>query len=148
MWGHYGGKYKGFCCEYSTKLMPFSNAKPVRYSHEIPKTSVVPFLIDQNLDNAQDFFSIKSESWAYEQEWRIFHQQVGTLYNYEAKALTGIYFGPEATEEAVEIVALILRGQNQSVRLYRGKRSQNEYKVVFDEFQYLTYLEAKDRGLR
>lgn len=148
MWGHYAGKYKGFCCEFSTELMPFSDAKPVRYTQEIPKTSVIPYLTGQGLSAVEDIFSVKSASWSYEQEWRVFHEKAGTLYHYEAAALTGVYFGPETSQEAIEIIALVLRGQNPSVRLFKGERSENEYKVVFSEFKYLTLLEAKELGLR
>jgi hypothetical protein len=148
MWGHYGGKYKGFCLEFSTAFMPFSNAKPVQYSERISQASVVPYLVGDEVDAVQDLFSVKSASWAYEKEWRIFHEMTGTLYHYEARALTAVYFGPEASEEALEIVALILRGQNSDVKLYKGERSQTEYKVIFNEFKYFTYLEAKALGLR
>jgi hypothetical protein len=148
MWGHYGGKYKGFCLEFSTELAPFSNAKPIYYSERIPQASVIPFLNGGEVDAVQDFFSVKSASWAYEKEWRIFHEKVGTLYHYEARALTAVYFGPEVSEEALEIIALVLRGQNPDVKLYKGERSQTEYKVIFNEFKYFTYLEAKELGVR
>jgi len=151
MWGHYGGKYKGFCLEFSTDHMPFSNAKPVKYVDRVPKTSALPFLTESwpdEADKAAHFFLIKSKSWKYEKEWRIVHNDVGTLYRYDAKALTGVYLGPEITNEALEIIALILQGQNPNVKLFRGKRSKSEFKVDFTEFGYLTHLEAKSRGLR
>lgn len=151
MWGHYGGKYKGFCLEFSTDHMPFSNAKPVKYVDRVPKTSALPFLTESwpdEADKAAHFFLIKSKSWKYEKEWRIVHKDVGTRYHYEPNALTGVYFGPEIPNEALEIIALILRGQNPHVKLFRCERSKSEFKVDFTEIGYLTHLEAKNRGLR
>jgi Protein of unknown function (DUF2971) len=148
MWGHYGGKYKGLCLEFSTAFEPFSKARPVSYCGRIPQVSVIPYLIEGAHDPVDDLFCMKSASWAYEREWRVFHKQLGTLYHYDAGALTGVYFGPEASDEAVEIVALILRGQNPGVRLHKGERSRAEYKVSFSEFKYFTYLEAKNMGQR
>ncbi len=148
MWGHYGGKYKGFCLEFSTDYLPFAKAKPVIYVNQVPHTSVTSFLTGSEMDAVTELFYIKSASWSYEKEWRIVHKNVGTLYQYEAKALIAVYFGPEVSEEALEIIALILRGQNSSVKLFRGERSKSDFNVIFNEFGYLTHLEAKDLGLR
>lgn len=146
MWGHYGGKYKGYCLEFSTEEEPFLKARAVEYSDCIPSTSVVPFMLDTtvetNIDAATDFYCVKSSSWAYEREWRVVHAVAGTLFHYKAQALTGVYFGPEMTNEARDIICLILRGQNSDVRLYRGQRSITEFKVVFEEFKYLAHLET------
>ncbi len=147
MWAHYSGKYKGYCLEFSTQFAPFSNAKQVEYHKEIPETSVAPFLLDQQLDKAVDFFCVKPQSWAYEREWRVFHQHAGTRYHYEANALTGVYFGPEISDEALEIICLILRGQNSSVKFWSSRRSKTEFKVEFEEFNYINHLEAKRLGL-
>lgn len=149
MWGHYGGKYKGFCLEFSTAYLPFSKANPVRYVNRVPDVSVTPFLTGSQLDAvkaAKDLYLIKSASWFYEKEWRIVHKEVGTFYHYEAQALTGVYLGPEIKREALEIIALIFRGQNQSVKLYRGDRSTSDFKVDFTEIEYLKHLEVKDLG--
>lgn len=149
MWAHYGGSYKGFCLEFSTEFLPFSAAKKVSYHEKIPETLITPFLAETNpnLDLVADFFCIKPSSWSYEYEWRIIHQQKNTLYHYEANALTGVYFGPEISEEALEIICLILRGQNKFVKFWQGKRSETEFKVEFTEFNYMSHLEAKDLGL-
>lgn len=148
MWAHYGGKYKGFCLEFSTEFEPFSKAKRVQYHEKIPEASVLPFLLSNNVDGALDFFCIKPNSWSYEKEWRVFHKEAGTLYHYEAQALTGVYFGPEISDEALEIICLILKGQNPYVKMWRGKRSLTEFKIDFTDFSYLTHLEAKELGLR
>lgn len=147
MWGHYGGRYKGFVLEFSTQHEPFNRAEKVEYVETVPKANITPYLIGAEMEAAKDIFRIKSSAWSYEKEWRIFHQTVGTLYYYEPSTLTGIYFGPESTEESIEIIALIIRGQNPNVKLYRGKRSRTEFQIIFDEFQYISHIEAKNLGL-
>ncbi len=89
---------------------------------------------------------MKPASWSYEKEWRVIHEKVGTVYHYEAEALTGIYFGPEISEEALEIICLILKGQNPGVKFWRSFRSKTDFKVEFEEVNYLSHLEAKDLG--
>lgn len=93
-------------------------------------------------------FCTKSDSWSYECEWRALHNQVGTSYGYVAGALTGVYFGPDIESEMMEIVCLILKGQNDNFALYEGQRSTAEFKVGFRKFTYTDYLTAKKMGLR
>jgi hypothetical protein len=47
----------------------------------------------------------------------------------------------------LEIVCLILRGQNETVKFYKGTRSTTEFKVLFKEFSYTSHIEAKKKGL-
>ena len=109
--------------------------------------SVVSFLLPQIGDSISDFFCIKSKSWSYEQEWRVIHGRAGTLYCYESKALTGVYFGPEISIESLEIICLILRGHDERVKARRVFRSKSEFKGEFEEFNHHSYLEAKSLGL-
>jgi len=45
-------------------------------------------------------------------------------------------------------VCLVLAGQNENVRFYKGSRSTSEFRVLFEEFTYTSYLQAKKLGLR
>lgn len=152
MWSHYGGRYKGLCLEFDTAFEPFTKAMPVAYSDKLPTVNPVQVLMD-NSDKSADtlvtaLLSTKSASWTYEREWRAFHKNAGTVFTYEADALKAVYFGPDISPEALEIVCLLLAGQNSTVRLFRGQRSTTEFKVDFASFTYTPYLEAKRLGLR
>jgi hypothetical protein len=145
MWAHYGGTYRGFCLEFDTAY--FSNIQKVRYSKKMPAFDPIPLLNTiPDTDNFMSIFSSKSPSWKYEKEWRIFHAKVGTSYCYPDQALTGVYFGPEISTAALEIICLILQGQNATVKFWRGTRSKKEFKVDFEQFNYLSYLQAKKSG--
>ena len=148
MWAHYGGKYEGFCLEFDTRYEPFNNARKVKYSYSIPKINPLPCIINDDVEQFLDLFCLKSKSWEYEKEWRILHKAAGTPFTYPSEALTGIYFGPDIEPECLEIAALILGGQNPSVKLYQGKRSSEYFKVEFEEVHYTPYIVAKKMGLR
>lgn len=148
MWSHYGGTYKGVCLEFDTNTGPFEKISPVRYSQSLPNLNVSEILLGHDLEQVWQLFCTKSESWSYEREWRAIHEVAGTQYIYPSEALTGVYFGPDIDNELLEIVCLILGGQNETVRYYKGERSATEFRVEFKEFTYTPYLQAKKQGLR
>jgi len=147
MWSHYGGHYKGFCLEFSTKFEPFEKLRKVTYRKDIPSVDIAPILLTDNDDQILDLFFTKSEAWSYEAEWRVVHNVVGTRYTYPEECLTGVYFGPDISDESMEIICLILGGQNEIVSFWRGHRSKTEFSVLFEKFTYTSYLEAKRKGL-
>ena len=143
MWSHYGGKYKGFCLEFDTAHQPFEKMRKVSYSKKMPHIDVATLVLKEDFEAIMDLFSTKSTSWAYEREWRVLHAEAGTPYHYPAECLTGIYFGPEISSEALEIICLVLQGQNPHVKFWKGLRSKTEFKVQFEEFAYTPYLKAR-----
>jgi len=147
MWAHYG-EYKGFCLEFNTARDPFTKLRQVRYVNAIPQFDIVDCIVDRNYDKLlEDLYCTKSISWEYEKEWRAIHSEADTLFTYEADALRAIYFGPVIERQALEIVCLIIQGQNPNVQFFEGKRSETEFKVEFNNFTYTSYTEAKHKGL-
>ena len=144
MWSHYGGKYRGICLEFNTQLPPFEKVKQVQYVETLPQLDVAEILLEAGtFDHIRDLYCTKSKSWSYESEWRAIHQVAGTEYIYPTQALTAVYFGPDIDKKSLEIVCLILKGQNESVRLFQGMRSTSKFRVEFNEFNYVSYVEAK-----
>lgn len=148
MWSHYGGSYKGFCLEFSTELEPFTHLRKVKYSELMPRINAIEALMSDDFDQLIDLFLTKSKSWAYEKEWRCIHHVVGTNYKYETKALKGVYFGPDIEEDSLEIICLILKGQNPNVNFWQGRRSEDKFEVEFSQFNYMSHVEAKEKGFR
>ncbi len=122
--------------------------RKINYCSHIPKINWIPFLLENDSDQILDLFYTKSEAWQYEREWRIIHKKAGTLFTYEADALRAVYYGPDIESETMEIICLILGGQNPNIEYWKGIRSEREFKVTFEKFKYTTYLEAKALGLR
>lgn len=148
MWSHYGGRHKGFCLEFDTSHTPFEKIMKVKYSQTLPVVDIAPLLASDNYEQVLELFTTKAEAWRYECEWRAVHAEAGTLYTYSAESLTGVYFGSEISDQALEIVCLILQGQNEGVRFWRGRRNPTIFKVDFEPFTYTSYLRAKSMGLR
>ncbi|MFQ1917034.1 DUF2971 domain-containing protein [Aeromonas veronii] len=148
MWAHYSDKYTGFCLEFATDNELFSKAKKVKYVNEFPKLNALSTYGINERSDVLDLYCTKSKSWKYEQEWRCIHNEAGTAYTYPREALTGVYFGPNINPDMIEIICLILQGQNPTVRFWRGKRSEVSFKVEFEEFFYTSSLKAEELGLR
>ncbi len=149
MWGHYGGRFKGFCLEFRTEHPPLTKARKVRYAAEMPQVDLIPLLCSDQEDSAEilDLYCTKALDWHYEQEWRCIHDKAGTRYTYPAEALTGIFIGPDAGFASFEILALIVMNQNPQTQLWQGRRSKSDFSVVFEPVTYTPHLEAKRRGL-
>lgn len=144
MWAHYSDKYTGFCLEFRTDNELFEKAKKVNYVDKFPTLSIEHVYVDGERTEILKLFCTKSKSWQYEKEWRVIHSDAGTAYTYPAEALTGVYFGPNMQNEAVEIVCLILQGQNPNVKFYRGERSSKTFKVEFKEFTHTSCVNSKN----
>jgi hypothetical protein len=140
MWSHYGGQYKGFCLEFSPNDPEFKQkVQKVEYRDDIPCIDLVPIILSSPEEPDKqilDLFCTKSTSWRYEHEWRGLHDKGGTAFRYPAEWLTGVYFGPRMEIEWCEIICLILQTQNHRVNFFRGRRSEAEFKVAFEQVRY------------
>ena len=75
------------------------------------------------------------------------HKVAGTEYTYQAKDLLAVYFGPEISQTDVEIICLILQGQNEQVKFYNSVRSEQRFRLDFKEMNYIPHTLAKRLGL-
>ncbi|MDT0618312.1 DUF2971 domain-containing protein [Salinisphaera sp. P385] len=141
MWSHYARAHTGFCLEFNTSGDLFSKARRVEYKNSFPELSVNELLLKQNAEHLIDLSCTKHESWAYEREWRLIHRDGGTVYNYSAEELTGVYFGSNIDSSFLEIICLILRGQNEHIKFYYGGMDSSSFSVNFREVGYCSHLE-------
>jgi hypothetical protein len=148
MWSHYAEHHKGFCLEFRTDTETFQKLLPVKYKAQMPSFDLVPMLCDNDYGQVLDLFCTKSSDWAYEREWRALHKHAGTAFTYESEALSGVYFGTEVSPSMIEVIALVLAGQNEKVKLWKGTRSRTKFAVDFEHFTYTSHIEAKRLGLR
>jgi hypothetical protein len=146
MWSHYGGRYEGFCLEFSTKDPMFEKIRQVNYTDTMPEFSLYGQMTRKQVEDIIKLFTTKSPVWRHEREWRAIHNQVGTSFVYKADSLKAVYFGPHIQREALEIICLILAGQNPAVDVWQGKRSTTQFKVEFEKSSYTPYILAKSRG--
>jgi len=111
MWSH----YRGFCLEFDTSIEPFSKAFHVRYSETFPYVNPVDLLVEPDHDDSENELLValvltKAPCWNYEEEWRVMHMEPSTLFTYDYRALTGIYFGAAMPYAHKEILSLVLHG--------------------------------------
>jgi hypothetical protein len=142
MWGHYGGRNKGFCLEFSTDRYPFSEIKKVKYATKLPEYDLVPGLLGKDDNQVEQLYCTKPKPWEYEKEWRLIHREANTLFSYHASSLRAVYFGPGMDRQSLEIVCLILAGQNPDVELWEGSINRNKYQIDFKKFIYKNHLDA------
>jgi len=147
MWSHYGGQHKGFCLEFRTDFEPFTKLRQVKYSPTIPEVDMARFMIENDYEQLLNLFCTKSSDWEYEREWRAIHAKAGTIFTYDAAALKSIYFGAKMTDQDIDMICLILHGQNPDVQLHRGHRSDTKFNIEFTSFTYTPLAEAKRKGL-
>ena len=140
MWSHYGGHHKGFCLEFRTSHEPFNKLRRVGYAETIPKIDPFGFLSGSGHEQILNLLCTKSSDWSYEKEWRALHGEAGTVYTYDEKALKAVYFGTEIDVQDRDMICLILSEQNQNVRFYCGFRSETDFNVSFQRFEYLSLI--------
>jgi hypothetical protein len=83
MWSHYGGRYTGLCLEFSTTSEVFAKIQRVDYVQTLPTIEPPQIPADFHCVDYELLFCTKSEPWAYEKEWRAFHQAAGTVWGSE-----------------------------------------------------------------
>ncbi|MBM9605931.1 DUF2971 domain-containing protein [Desulfopila inferna] len=145
MWSHYSDCHKGFCLEFDTKFEPFNQAKPVKYSKSFPTLDTPSLFLKEDPEQVLEIFLTKHSSWNHEKEWRILHNQVGTLYTYPTESLIGLYFGAEIPYTYMEIISLIIQGQNPNVSFYKAEKSSSSFSVNFKEVTYTPFIKAKKK---
>ncbi len=143
MWSHYSSSGKGFCLEFDTKIEPFQKLLPVEYVDTPPFLDLVEMITSKEKYLLRKLLCLKSSDWAYEKEWRCFHNETNKSYVYEPSALTGVYFGSEIEREFLEIICLILQGQNPNVKFYRALKSKDSWNLQFEEIIYLPHILIK-----
>lgn len=142
MWSHYADRYTGYCLGFNTRYDPFSRIQKVEYFDAMPEIDAVSSMIRNEFSQMLQLFLTKSSSWAYEREWRCMHESAGTEFTYEPQALESVFFGPEMPRDCLEIICLILQGQNSDVRFWKGERDRTQFRVQFTEFSYTRTIDA------
>jgi len=139
MWSHYASSAKGFCLEFDTSCDPFKGVWKVDYPEKPPKLDYNKIATQGRKYLINSLLCTKSTAWSYEEEWRAIHKETNKVFHYKSPALTGVYFGSETTNEFMEIIRLILQGQNPNAKFYKATRSTDSYKLIFKEVEYIPH---------
>jgi len=133
MWSHYADSYRGACLEFSTDARLFDTVQAVIYQPHVPSIEQFNGGLRGALNaDITPLFRMKSDVWAYEEEWRLRAWTPG-LNTYEPSGLTAIYFGPCILEGQFLRLALDAYRANPAIRFFRARREVAHYKLSFEE---------------
>lgn len=141
MWSHYAEKHSGVCLRFDPANEFFKDLKPVHYTDKYPRMDFLQLVEDQKIpgpvgDKARTelerkLFLTKSSHWKYEQEWRIgmFSMTESTVgfHPFPPDAFTGIIFGVNTPEPAIERIARRVRLSRCKPELLRAEVSRIDF---------------------
>lgn len=136
MWSHYSRNHKGICLEFGTDSK-FRAAQKVRYQKEYP-----PLLLHDETLHLK-LLLIKSDVWAYEQEFRLICPRFtdvkdspllmdGNYLSVDANDLKSIIVGCQAEDEAVKCIRALVKEHAPGVAVRQARRAPNKYRLVIE----------------
>lgn len=131
MWAHYAQGHRGFCLKFDTTNEVFSRVSPVSYSRDYPSFSPADCLIRNEYCKVFDVaLRTKSDSWSYEQEWRIVHERAGQECFFAKEALVGIYLGLAVDARHADEISTVAAALE--VPVFQAHRSLRSYALDFE----------------
>lgn len=144
MWAHYSNKHTGIRLQFSTQYPLFKTAYKIEYAHEYPK--ILPI---KEMVNTRATMLVKSQSWSYEEEYRIvtFDSNSNAALAgkvpthilstqdklpFDISALESITFGCRFPENEIQTYKKVINSLAPNVRLLRARKIENHYDLRID----------------
>jgi hypothetical protein len=129
-WAYYAGSHTGLCLEYRMGEPPFTLGGRVDYDDNFIRFDLKVF---ENRETARQIMRRKSKAWEHEREVRYFSVDGPGLKAIQKKQLTKIFFGLKADPKKVQRVKEILSRNKYPTKLFRAKKLDDQYGLVFEE---------------
>jgi Protein of unknown function (DUF2971) len=137
MWSHYSRNHRGICLEFGTEHSKFSGAWKVRYQKEYPA------LLLYDPASYMQMLLIKSDVWAYEEEFRLICPRFtdvkehplmmdGNYLSIGANDLKSIIVGCQADDETITAIKTLVGEHAPTVQVRQARRAPNKYRLVID----------------
>lgn len=137
MWSHYSRNHKGISLEFCVDNSKFALAQRVQYQEEYP-----PFSL-HDPESYRSMLLIKSDDWAYEQEYRLIcprftdlqgHPLImqGNYLSISPNDLKSIIVGCQANDAAIASIKTLLAEYAPGVAVRQAKRAPNKYRLVIE----------------
>lgn len=134
MWAHYADSFRGVCLEFAVKNDLFSAALQVEYVSEYPEY----FLDDSSERSNLRVLLVKSDTWDYEQEFRVFATAfpytisgkptaINNVVPFPADALRSIILGPLMPELEQQFVRQLVATSGLYIRVVQVKIHPSRY---------------------
>jgi hypothetical protein len=135
MWSHYARDHKGICLEFAVPNTKFHGAFQIHYQREYPT------LLLHDPNTAFRMLLVKSDDWAYEQEFRLIctHSTKvpqspllldGNYLKIGPNYLTSVIMGCQIEDEARTTIRNLLKEHAPNVKLRQAMRSLNKYRLT------------------
>ena len=136
MWSHYAEDHKGICIEFERNevngLGDSGKTKKVNYTKNYPSLSSKTLLSKKDTESSlMRVLYTKSESWSYEQEWRMLIPQGNTVYAVPGK-VKSIIFGARASNMDIDIIEQLIK--NKNVVLNKAVLKESEFGIKLEKF--------------
>lgn len=129
LWSHYAENHAGVSIELEIgqDLHFFSIPININYKKTYNPQN---YLLDSE-QTMKEIISTKSEDWKYEEEIRIYKSVAGVV-SIKPKAITGIYFGINTSDENIKKIQDACTKNNLShVKFYKAIKKYGEFKLDF-----------------
>jgi len=130
LWSHYADSHRGICIEFDRNenniLGDDKSCFPVQYSSFIKDIE-----ISNNDIIYSEYFRYKCDIWDYEKEWRLLTPEGRTIIKLPGE-IKKVYFGLETSDENIKDIIKIL---GYSIKYYKAKKVDNQYKIRFSEIE-------------
>lgn len=135
MWAHYAEKHKGVCYWFDKKVFDENyTSGEVVYSSSLPKLHVDFGVtssgeIERHLDN---IVLTKSQSWAYEKEFRFYISSEETAHKFNPQALKFVILGMRSAQEITNANIIVHRFNQKNgtnVRVLYANMSSDRYEM-------------------
>ncbi|MBP7050649.1 MAG: DUF2971 domain-containing protein [Phycisphaerae bacterium] len=136
MWAHYAEAHTGFCLGFETGNPFFGRAQPVSYRRDRPCRNLIEPLDPEK--GADDLF-VKSEDWAYEDEWRIDDHIKGPgVHQYPAEALREVILGCRIKAGDRHRIMQWCRARNPQPTVYWAEEMDSGFGLDIKQIPWIT----------
>jgi hypothetical protein len=135
MWSHYAEDHKGICIEFERNevngLGDSGKTKKVNYTKNYPSLSSKTLLSKKDTESSlMRVLYTKSESWGYEQEWRMFMPKGNTVYSVPGR-VKSIIFGARASNMDIDTIEKLIK--NKNVVLKKAVLKESEFGIKLEK---------------
>jgi Protein of unknown function (DUF2971) len=137
MWSHYSRNHRGICLEFALDSSKVRAAQKVRYQKGYP-----PLLLHES-ESRLNMLLIKSDVWAYEQEFRLICPRYRDMENHPlmmdgnylslgAHDLKSVIVGCQADDVTTKALKTLVEEHAPTVAFRQAKRTPNKYRLVIE----------------
>ena len=122
----------------NSSYKPFTRARKVNYTEEIPSFSLAEILDNHDLA-LKPMILTKAKCWKYQKEWRIFEEEGGKPKKYDPKCLTRVFFGVQTLRD--DQLKVIKALGDSSAQRYMMQMDSTSFRLK--PIDYVRWLEGQ-----